>query len=540
MMLEQSLLTIIIFMPLVGAMVLMALAPGNIAMIKRVAVGVGVCLFGASVVMVAGFDGARAGEMQFGVQTMWFHLWGGAITYHLGVDGLSMPLVVLTSLLMLVSLVYSAATIQHRVKEYFIFFLLLAVGVLGTFCALDLFLFYVFWELTMMPMYFLIGIWGGPRRQYAAVKFFVYTSIGSLLMLLAIIYLYYHSGALPGAISPIALTADLTELMLRQGDGLVLPGMAGALCFWAFYAAFAVKVPAFPLHTWLPDAHVEAPTAGSVMLAGVLLKMGTYGLMRVNLGLFPAESHQYATVLMLIGLIGLIYGSLCALAQTDMKKLIAYSSVGHMGFVMLGIGAAAQTTMPEGSAPWIAEQARVMALNGAALQMVNHGLITGALFLLVGVVYERAHHRDLRKLGGLLAVMPVYGGLLIFMAMASLGLPGLAGFWGEFFALAGAFQMHPVLGGLAVIGVVLAAAYLLLIVQRVLMGPVRDESHTAFRDVGRMEKWCLYPLAALVLLFGLWPKPLLEPINQVSVGIVRNYLPAAPLEPPTTGGVARR
>lgn len=506
-------LALIIAFPILAALVLLCVPREQERAIKSIAIGAGAIWFTMMLTLAAGFNMADAATMQFVMQGDWLDLGNnGAIGYHLGIDGLSLPLLLLTGLLMLLSLIYSAATITTNVKAYFVLFLLLGVGLAGTFCALSFFLFYIFWELAMVPMYFLIGIWGGPRRQYAAIKFFIYTSVGSLFMLLAIIYLYFQSGNLG------ARTDDMLALMAQGSHGLVTGGVA-MLCFWAFTVAFAVKVPAFPFHTWLPDAHVEAPTAGSVMLAGAMLKMGTYGLARVSLGLFPQQANEYAMVFMVIGLIGLIYGSLCALAQSDMKKLVAYSSVGHMGFVLLGLGAAALSMAPPDFTATTVRLARITALNGAILQMVNHGLITGALFLLVGVIYERAHHRDTKRLSGLMTNMPLFGGMFIFMAMASLGLPGLTGFWGEFFALGGAFQMQRLIGGLGAIGIVLTAAYFLVLVQHVVMGPLREENRS-FLDLNRVEKWSLYPLAALVLLFGLWPRPLLQPINAVAQRLV--------------------
>ena len=509
-------LALIIAFPAIAALLLCVVPARDERLIARLAVAAGVVWFALMLGATTMFHSGTAEAMQLEMHGRYLDLGSsGALYYHLGADGISMPLLLLTGLLMLVSLIYSAATIHTKVKSYFILFLLLGTGLAGTFLALDLFLFYIFWELAMIPMYFLIGIWGGPRRQYAAIKFFIYTTVGSLCMLLAIIYLYFQSGQYG------ARTDDIVELMARGRQGHLAMGTALILCFWGFALAFAVKVPAFPLHTWLPDAHVEAPTAGSVMLAGAMLKMGTYGLARISLGLFPRQSCDYAMAFLIVGLIGLIYGSLCALAQTDMKKMIAYSSVGHMGFVLLGIGAAACILPHPGLDETGAELARITALDGAILQMVNHGLITGALFLLVGVIYERAHHRDIRRLGGLFAIMPVFSGFFLFMGMASLGLPGLAGFWGEFFVLSGTFQLHPAIGAVAVIGVILTAAYFLLLVQRTLMGPVNEENGR-FLDLSHTEKFCIYPLAALILLLGLWPRLLLEPVNDVSRQIVRS------------------
>ena len=511
--LTQWVLTLIIFLPLLGTLLVMLTPKEKTGIIKGLALGVSgidllLCLW-----LYSKFDPINAAQMQFLKELPWIE--SIQVYYRVGVDGLSMPLVVLTGLMTVLSIWYSFGPIRERQKEYYAFFLLLEVGMMGAFCALDFFLFYVFWEISLVPMYFIIGIWGGPRREYAAIKFFLYTLAGSVLMLLAILALYFYS---------TPHTFNMQDFLdPDKRDNLKLAPYAIALCFWAFYIAFAIKVPAFPFHTWLPDAHVEAPTAGSVILAAILLKMGTYGLVRVCLPMFPsaARSETATNILLLIALINIIYGALVAMAQTDLKKLIAYSSIGHMGFVLLGVAAAAKAPDTGLKAADLLkfQNAQITGLNGAVWEMIAHGLITGALFLLVGIIYERTHSRQLDSFGGLGAVVPQYGGVLVYMAMASLGLPGLAGFLGEFFALAGGFVVFGWMGGLAVIGIVVTAAYLLWMVQRILLGPL-NQKWREIPDMNKLEKWVLAPLVVLVLLIGVYPAPILYPINQVMEHIV--------------------
>jgi len=412
----------------------------------------------------------------------------------MGVDGVSVPMVFLTTLLTTLSLIYSLF-IETRPKEYFWLFLLLETGMIGVFTALDFFLFYVFWEVSLVPMYFLIGIWGGPRREYAAIKFFLYTLVGSVAMLLAILGMYFNTGH---SFDMMAI-ANAHPFAGRAIQGLV---------FWALFLGFAIKVPVWPFHTWLPDAHVEAPTAGSVILAGVLLKMGTYGFLRVLMPMLPESFQLYWMWVMVLALISIIYGALVAMAQVDMKKLIAYSSVNHMGYVMLGIAAAVSPTAATAND-------RAMALNGAQLQMFAHGIITGSLFLLVGVIYERTHTRDLREFGGIWARIPVYGTLLVIASFASLGLPGMAGFVSEFFVFRGAFAASVLYTGLATIGIVVTAAYLLWMIQRVLLGP-QNPRWEGLPDADRREIVSLAPLVALMILFGVWPMPILNIVNSAS------------------------
>ncbi|NCO35202.1 MAG: oxidoreductase [Armatimonadetes bacterium CG2_30_59_28] len=508
---NEWLLTAIVFLPLLGAIVTLALPKGRPAVVKMWATVIAFVTLVLCVYMYAAFAKGSA-EMQFATSRPWIPSIG--VSYHLGVDGLSMPLVALTGLLTFVSILYSWI-INERPKEYFAFFLLLETGMMGTFCALDFVLFYVFWEISLVPMYFLIGIWGGPRREYAAIKFFLYTLVGSVAMLLAILALYFSYTGPNGK-----HTFDVITLITAKP----LAGRAAMLAFWAFYLSFAIKMPAFPFHTWLPDAHVEAPTAGSIILAGVLLKMGTYGLVRFNLPLFPQQSQECAWILAAVGVIAIIYGSLVAMAQSDLKKLVAYSSVGHMGFVMIGIAAAAA---PLVDVPGVSRElllnAKVTALNGATLQMVNHGLITGALFLLVGVLYERAHHRNIDGFGGLMVKVPVYAAILIYVSLASLGLPGLCGFVGEFLALLGTFAIFKLAAGLSVIGIVVTAAYFLWMLQRVLLGPL-NERYKDLMEINALEKWAVAPLLILIFILGVYPAPVLDPVNAAMDHLVRNLM----------------
>jgi NADH-quinone oxidoreductase subunit M len=398
----------------------------------------------------------------------------------------------------LLCVVYSYR-IQVRVKEYMAFFLLLATGMLGVFLALDLILFYVFWEISLVPMYFIIGIWGGPRKEYAAIKFFIYTLVGSLAMLLGILFLYFAGDH----------SFDMQHL--AQTQPLAMGGWKAILVFWGLFLGFAIKVPMFPFHTWLPDAHVEAPTAGSVILAGVLLKMGGYGFLRISLSIMPQQFRQFALVIALLALVAIVYGALVAMAQKDLKKLIAYSSVNHMGYVMLGIAAAA-ATLPAGANL----VSKATALNGATLQMVNHGIITGALFFLVGVLYDRAHLRDLDAFGGLAKQVPVYAGLMMFACFASLGLPGLAGFISEFLVFLGAFGSagltYQIITGISLLGVVLTAAMFLWMIQRVFLGELNPR-WAGLKDMDGGELFAIIPLAALTLAIGVYPMPILNLIN---------------------------
>jgi len=415
----------------------------------------------------------------------WIQVAGWNISYYLGVDGLSILLVLLTTFLTPISILSTWSAIEERVKDFMLFFLLLEVGMTGVFLAQDLFLFYIFWEFTLVPMYFLIGIWGGPNRMYAAIKFFLYTMAGSLLMLLAILWLGIYQG-----------TFAVPELIAKGG----IPADIQLWLFLAFAAAFAIKVPMWPLHSWLPDAHVEAPTAGSVILAGVLLKMGTYGFVRFNIPMFPAAAVKAAPWMALLAVIGIIYGAAVSYAQKDIKKLVAYSSVSHLGFVMLGLFA----LNPQG-------------IQGGILQMINHGLSTGALFLLVGMIYEQTHTRDFDVYGGLWKLTPVYGTLTLIVALSSMGLPGLNGFVGEFTILLGAFGSEsigsPWFAGLSAIGVILAAVYMLYMFQKMFLGPegsvveeVKKHGHS-IKDLNWREIVTLVPIVVFIFWIGLYPKP---------------------------------
>jgi len=404
------------------------------------------------------------------------------IEYFLGVDGISVPMLFLTGLLTCISIVASF-NIQTRVKEYFAFFLLLEVGMMGVFVALDFFLFYVFWEIMLVPMYFLIGIWGGPRKEYAAIKFFLYTLFGSIFMLVSILILYFTSEP-----------HTLNILTLIQ-SGSALSYTLQMVCFIFFFIAFAIKVPVWPFHTWLPDAHVEAPTAVSVILAGVLLKMGTYAMLRISWPMFPEALRSLSFWIAVLGVIGIIYGALVSMAQKDLKKLVAYSSVSHMGFCMLALAAVSS----------------VQAITGCMFQMISHGLITGALFLLVGVLYDRAHTREIAQFGGLGAKLPVYTGIMVFFSMAALGLPGMSGFISEFMIFIGAFSaLNKVLVGISVLGVVLGATYMLRMVQRVFLGPFDMAKWGGLTEINLREIIMVVPLMILTVWVGVYPKPLNE------------------------------
>lgn len=436
-------------------------------------------------------------------KVVWVESFG--ISYKLGVDGVSLWLVILTTALSPIALYASWGSVTTRIKEYAFSFLLLELGMLGAFLALDLFLFYVFWELMLVPMYLIIGVWGGKDRVYAAVKFFVYTMVGSLLMLVAILYVVTSFEALAGH-----YTFDLQEL-----SSLVLPELPQYLCFAAFALAFAIKVPMFPFHTWLPDAHVQAPTGGSVILAAVLLKLGIYGFIRFAMPLFPVASQALGPALAALGVVGIIYGAYTAWVQRDLKKLIAYSSVSHMGFILLGLFAMNRT-----------------GISGAILQMINHGVSTGALFLLVGVIYDRRHTRMLDDFGGLAKVMPWYTLFFVIITMSSIGLPGTNGFIGEFMALAGAFFSRTPIGFgsswfvmtlLATTGVIFAAVYMLHAVLRMFWGKLENEKNAALSDITRRESLAIIPLIAMVFWIGLYPKFFLDKMNPTVDSFVTDF-----------------
>ncbi len=464
-----------LWLPIVAAVILMFFPRRSANAIKAVGLTASIATFIISLGIVQQFQEGRAGFQLVEVKT-WIAQWG--INYALGVDGISLWLVLLTTLLTPVVFLSSWNTIHKHPKEYVIAFLIMEAAMIGVFVATDLILFYVFFELTLLPMYLVIGVWGGANRIYAAIKFFLFTIFGSLLMLLGIIYLgflQFHYSGRP--------TFAITDMY-----GLSLPPHIQAWLFAAFALAFAIKVPLFPLHTWLPDAHVEAPTGGSIILAGVMLKMGTYGFLRLVLPLFPDATIRHANVMMGLAVIGIMYGALVAWVQPDMKKLVAYSSVSHLGFCVLGIFALNQT-----------------AIEGSILQMVNHGLSTGALFLLVGVVYERRHTRLLADYGGIAHTMPVYATLFVIAMLSSVGLPGLNGFVGEFLILSGSFKTNPRWTIAAATGVILAAIYLLWLVQRVFYGPITKEENKSIPEIAWNEIAATIPLIVLMVWIGVYP-----------------------------------
>jgi NADH-quinone oxidoreductase subunit M len=470
---QLPLISIVLFFPVVGAVIVAFLKRDDTELIKRFTLAWTIIAFVLSLGFVIGFRSADPG-FQFYESYPWIPQLG--IGYQVGLDGISLLLIILTTGLMPLAVLSSYKAVTDRLKEYYIFMLLLETGMLGVFFSLDLFLFYVFWEVTLVPMYFLIGIWGGKRRVYAAVKFFLYTMAGSLLMLLAILYLGINGK-----------TFSLPELLANNSWLRDAPQM---LLFLFFGIAFAIKVPMWPFHSWLPDAHVEAPTAGSVILAGVLLKMGTYGFLRFNLALFPDASRQAAPYIAVLAIIGIIYGAIVSFAQTDVKKLVAYSSVSHLGFVMLGIFALNQ-----------------QGIQGAILQMVNHGISTGALFLLVGFIYERRHTREMAEFGGLWKIIPIYGSIMLIVALSSMGLPGLNGFVGEFTILLGTWAANPVWAAFAALGVILAAVYILTMFQKMFMGETNNEENKHLIDLSRRELWVIVPLLIFIFVIGIFPQP---------------------------------
>lgn len=481
---DFSILTWMLVLPLGGALWILGIPRDRVGLIRWTALAASVGVLGLALGLLAGFDPAQPGP-QFVQRWVWAPSIGAA--YAVGVDGISLWLVLLTALIFPLALAASW-TVEERVKEYMALMLLLETGVLGVFTALDLLLFYIFWEFTLVPMTLLIGIWGGPRRVYAAVKFFLYTMAGSVFMLVAIIALWLLSRPLTGTgtFDPLWMAAHLSPLLSPEVQRWL---------FIAFGLAFAIKVPMWPFHSWLPDAHVEAPTAGSVILAALLLKMGAYGFLRFNFSLFPTAARDLALPIAALAVVAILYGAMASYAQDDFKRLVAFSSVSHMGFVMLGLSAL-----------------NPLGIQAALLQMVNHGLSTGGLFLLVGMLYERTHTRDFRELGGLWKALPLYGGILIVVGLSSMGLPGLNGFVGEFLILLGAFgsaALGPAARGLtavAAFGVVLAAIYILTMLMRVLHGPL-PERWRGLPDLNGRELVIMAPLLILILFIGLYPSP---------------------------------
>jgi NADH-quinone oxidoreductase subunit M len=474
---NTSILTLVTFLPTIGAILLM-LMPRNDRALRIMALVTSILTFAFSLYLPLHYESSPHLSGTQGFQFDTNHAWiGKAIHYHMGADGISMWLVLLTALLVPVSVLVSWKSIHDRVKEFFVLLLVLETAMIGVFLALDMFLFYVYWEATLIPMALLIGMYGHGRRIYAAVKFFLYTMIASVFMLVAIIWLYTH-------------TQSFDYLVIREWlrlatlHGSVSPAAMQWL-FLGFFIAFAVKVPLFPLHTWLPDAHVEAPTAGSVLLAGVLLKMGTYGLLRFNVGLFPNESLHNSSWINILAIIGIIYGALVALVQPNLKKLIAYSSVSHLGFVVLGIFTLTQA-----------------GTDGAVYQMLNHGISTGALFMLAGMLYERKHTYEFKEFGGLATPMPIYATFFLVIVLSSVGLPLMNGFVGEFLVLSGAFQFKMIYGILGASGVIWGAAYLLVMYQKVFYGPIHHDENKTLPDIGTREQISLWPLAVMALVMG--------------------------------------
>jgi NADH-quinone oxidoreductase subunit M len=502
-----GILTWITFLPILGMVVVLALPKEQREMMKWVSAGVTFLQLILAVIMYLKFDRSMLGintaeGMQFVERASWINIdsiaWFGRvqIEYFLGVDGLSVSMVLLTALICFVA-IFASWNIDKALKGYMAMFLLLDTGMMGVFVALDFFLFYVFWEVMLLPMYFLIGIWGGPRREYAAIKFFLYTLLGSVLMLLAIIALYFSVSVVDPATGQKLHTFNMIAMMnpANYEPGSLLAGIGTYwryLAYIALFIGFAIKVPMFPFHTWLPDAHVEAPTAISVILAGVLLKMGTYGMLRVNYAMFPEIARDTSWYLALFAFINIVYGALCAMAQKDFKKLIAYSSVSHMGVVLLGMAAL-----------------NTQGMVGAVFQMFNHGTITAMLFLIVGVIYDRAHTRDLDAFGGLALTMPRYTGIMTVAFFAALGLPGLSGFISEAFSFLGAFQTHRAVTIASTLGIVLTAGYMLWTLQRVFLGQP-NEKWKALPDLNGREALTLVPLAVIVITLGVYPSLMLE------------------------------
>jgi NADH-quinone oxidoreductase subunit M len=504
----EGILTYMTFIPLLGAVVVLCLPRDSQNLVKWVAVGATTPPLLMAIWLFANFDRSNPG-FQYMQHAAWipsFH-----INYFVGVDGLSITMVLLTALLSFLC-IFASWGIDKGLKGYFALFLLLDTGMMGVFCALDFFLFFVFWEVMLLPMYFLIGIWGGPRREYAAIKFFLYTLVGSALMLLAILAFYFNvtdptTGEHTFNMITMMNQANHSE-WLHKG---VIFGQSVPIVIWlALFVGFAIKIPAFPFHTWLPDAHVEAPTAVSVILAGVLLKMGTYGILRINYAILPEATADLAFVFLgALGAVNIVYGALCAMAQSDLKKLVAYSSISHMGYVMLGMA----SLTPQG-------------INGAVLQMFNHGTVTAMLFLLVGVIYDRAHHRQINGFGGLASVMPVYTGVMAIAFFAALGLPGLSAFISEVLVLLGAWQRYPVLTIIGATAVILTAGYMLWTLQRVWLGKL-NEKYATIEDVNGRELFTLVPLAAIVVVLGIYPSAVLDlmasSLNQLN-GVVERFL----------------
>lgn len=493
------LLTLIAFIPLFGAIAVLAAPQRYIESVKWIAWAASLASFVLCVPLLILFPYGEPGFHLGPPLVSWIPALG--IDFRVGVDGLSLILVVLTALLSTVSILASFSSIQTHRKEFYFFMLLLETGMMGTFIALDLFLFFLFWELMLIPMYFIIGVWGGKQRIYASIKFFLYTAFGSALMLLVIFYLYFQASEAMGGV----MSFNIENFIALELDPTVQKWL-----FAAFVLAFLIKMPIFPLHTWLPYAHTEAPTAGSVILAGVLLKTGVYGFLRFAVPIFPAAAVAFTPWLMLLALIGIVYGAMVAMAQRDVKRLVAYSSVSHMGMLFAGI------------LTW-----NVQGLQGGIIQTINHGLSTGALFLIVGMIYERRHTREIEQFGGIAKVMPIYAAFFMIFMLSSIGLPGLNGFVGEFLILVGLMRVSLIWTCVAATGVVLGAAYMLWLYQKMMFGPIRVEANQSLKDITRREIAILLPLAVLCFVIGLYPAPLQKtiapPVEKI-VQIVQPYL----------------
>ena len=488
-------LTLITFLPIIGAILLAFFPKENEGAIKQTALAVAAADFLLSLSLWTNFDNSTH-NMQFGLNISWIESWG--INYHIGLDGISLLLYVMTTFLTMLCIIASWEVKKH-IREYMMAMLALSTGMLGVFISLDLFMFYVFWEFQLVPMYIIVGVWGGPRRIYAAVKFFIYTAVGSLLMLVAIIWIYFHIKQTTGV-----ATADILFIT----EHISAPLDIQKWLWLAFFLAFAIKVPMFPFHTWLPDAHVEAPTAGSVILAGVLLKMGTYGFLRFNLPFFPQASYDFMPFIAWLSIIGIVYGALVSMVQEDLKKLVAYSSVSHLGFVMLGIFALNE-----------------YGIQGALIQNINHGISTGALFLLVGVIYDRRHTRLIKEFGGLSKQMPVYAVCFMIVAVSSIGLPGMNGFVGEFLILLGIFQVNGLWAACATSGVILAACYILWMFQRVMFLELKNPENMKLKDMNIRELITIVPLLVLIFWIGLYPKPFMKTFDASVNNLVSKVSP---------------
>lgn len=482
-------LSVVTFLPLLGALFIFTIRGEDETALRNtryVALWTTLITFVLSLFIWGGFDNSSAG-FQFVEKGEWL---GGNINYHMGVDGISMLFVILTTFLMPAAILASWKSVKFRVKDYMIAFLVLETLMIGVFCALDLVLFYLFFEGGLIPMFLIIGVWGGARRVYAAFKFFLYTLIGSVLMLIALMAMYWGAG-----------TTDIPTLMQHE-----FPAQLQTWAWLAFFASFAVKMPMWPVHTWLPDAHVEAPTAGSVILAAILLKMGGYGFLRFSVPMFPLATELFAPMVFVLSIIAIIYTSLVALAQEDIKKLIAYSSVAHMGFVTMGI-----FTLT------------IQGVQGGIFQMISHGLVSGALFLCVGIIYDRMHTREIAAYGGLVHRMPIYAFVFMLFTMANVGLPGTSGFVGEFLTLMGAFRVSTWLALFATTGVVLSAAYALWLYRRVIFGKLEKESLMNIKDMDGREIAIMAPLVVLTILFGIWPAPLIDVTTASVENLITNY-----------------